>query len=188
MRLIFLLICLCPLLSSAQIIIPVNGGGDPIIIPRDPFFVYQFYPSAFFENCDNLFLNITYPINGSNFYFPNISPNVTFVLTNSMNPVCMYRLNVLDTWYEWNSWENCGNSDELINNKIITLPEGYPAMLEVMVLDGSCSISDIKSVSVYYFAPQSKYNNVDWFVLAYFGIGFVIILYASYNQGLLDEY
>ena len=173
--------------STGQII-PIQGGSENLIIPEYPFYI-PFLRSTPPPECHlTLHLNITRPHNLTTIYFPTITPNVTFTLTGSNTPVCYYRLNINELWYEWNNWSDCGEGDGYVNHKLITMPEGYPTILEVMVNDSSCTVSDSRWMFVYYFAPQSKYNDDDWFVMAYLGIGFILIMYAAYLEGYLDSY
>jgi hypothetical protein len=143
-------------------LIPIHGGGSNLVIPEYPFY-FSFNPKG--SACvNNVLVNITNPINGSNIFFPNITPNVTFTMSGSTSPVCQYRLNVRDTWYAWNDWSDCGNGDGLVNNKLVTLPEGFPIIIQVRVDDTCGNTFDDVSVDVYYSHAGSD-TEIDWLIL-----------------------
>lgn len=111
----------------------VKGGGGSeangyVIVAGPP--VYDYY-----DNCLGL-VSILDPANGTVFYFPNISPNITFYLENIQNPACSYA-----TTGGWNNF-TCAQGN---TTKIVTLPEGLPLTVTFRVNSGNCVYStDIK--------------------------------------------
>jgi hypothetical protein len=131
--------------SQAQLI-DLSGGTPTFQIPNNPFY----FIGGRGGGCSgSIILNITYPINGSTFYFPNISPNVTFDMSNARNPSCYYRIVIGGVAYGWNNWANCSNGDGYVNNKVITLPPGS-LNIQVAAIDRCGVVYDNDYVNVVY--------------------------------------
>jgi hypothetical protein len=119
---------------------------------------------AGFEVCrnpvcqSNSYVNVTiiYPPNGTKFFLPHVTPNVTFDLFGGTNPYCYYRLSYKGNTYLYNNWTDCGNGGNETNHKLITLPEGQPVIIEVRV-DDNCGVAYAYTyVDVYYYDPNGN--------------------------------
>jgi hypothetical protein len=161
---------------SSQLSIEEGGDGS-LIVWRNPFYIRYENPSL--PSLCSFFLNITNPLNRSMFFFPNITPNVTFNLSGALTPDCYTATN--------GNWTNrpCGNG---VNWYLETLPEGYPTEIKVRVYDGCGYVEDNVYVKVFYGAPQLSYVDEDYIVIFFLFGGFLLLLLACYQEGYLDQY
>jgi hypothetical protein len=127
-------------------------GSLSLILMRDPFYAY---PQTELTNpaCAAMNLTITYPTDNQTFYFPTITPNVTFYLSGATGSIhCYHRIE----GYAWNNWSDCGNGGGEVNNQLITLPEGQPVYLTVNVTAGSCTASQTMPLNVIYGSSRHQ--------------------------------
>jgi hypothetical protein len=127
---------MCPLASAgiAGGMLPVSGGHVSAIVCGPPVYDY-------FLGCSRLNITILGPANGSTYYMPNISPNVTFYVSGANNPLCQYN--------EGGTWNNvsCANGN---NTETITLPQGWPLSFTFRITDGTCTAEHTISLYVSY--------------------------------------
>jgi hypothetical protein len=137
------------LLQQCQALSSVSGGSVGFQVPDNPFY---FLWGDHGGGCISLIqLNITSPLNGTNFYFPDVTSNVTFTLNGTTTPTCYYRLRVGGAWYAWNDWSGCEDGDESVNHKTVTLPINDNVTIQVRVVDGYCTEESAVVVSVIKF-------------------------------------
>ena len=146
-----LLLCLLmmALLQQCQALSSASGGGDGFEVPDNPFY---FLWGGHGGICTSVIqLNITSPLNGTYFYFPGVTSNVTFILNGTTTPTCYYRLSVGGLWYAWNDWSGCEDGNESVNHKTVTLPISDNVTIQVRVVDGYCTEESAVAVSVIKF-------------------------------------
>jgi hypothetical protein len=128
---------MCPLASAgiAGGMLPVSGGHVSAIVCGPP--VYDYFTDA----CGG-FAYIAYPVENQSFFFPEITPNITFVLGNTVSPLCSYSVGGL-----FNNF-SCANGN---NSIMVTLPEGNPTTIVLLVRQTDClNLTNSTNVHVYY--------------------------------------
>jgi hypothetical protein len=119
------------------------GPNRNFVIYRNPFIPSLSQNSA----CGPMLVLITNPSNGSSYFFPVITDNVTLTIDGiqGVNPVCEYQAGGA-----WNTFHyGCGNG---VNSTwdSVTFPEGYPINLVVRVTDGICQTTNTSVLMVHY--------------------------------------
>jgi len=138
MKFNFLIITLVYLVAGVLVLDGGGSVGETVLPLTNPFPPYK-------ADCGDIFLNITFPVNGSDFYFPGHTLNVTWDLQNVVNPFCEYKL----VGGSWNS-VYCAQGGADVNNKVVTMPEGYPQVLTLQVTDNGCWVEDSVEFNVWY--------------------------------------
>ena len=140
---------------------------------RNP--MYQVFSSNAPQCSSDIFLNLTYPRINQTFYFPMITPNVTYVVAGAVNPVCYTA-----TEGGWTQ-RSCING---VNWYSETLPRGLPIHLSIWVID-DCGSSKAVSIPlyVYYSFGKMKYTYSGYYVIVFLVLLLTFILYLGYKYG-----
>ena len=145
-------------------LLTADGGTQGFIIPDKPFYVGDggcLYPPS---------INITYPLNGSNFFFPSVTPNVTFTLSGATNPVCYTATSGNFTVRE------CVNG---VNWYLETLPPGDGVPLSILVIDDCGSnVSETILLNVNYNHGTTAVLDDDFIIWLFVLVAFSCICYS----------
>ena len=127
-----------------------------------------FYTGGLSSGCYESFnLSINYPADNQTFYFPHITPNVTFNLSGVGSPTCRYRF----VGYGWNNWTDCGFGGPETNNQLITLPDGEN-ILQINV-SGVCASASKQITVTAYYRPGFFMEDEDYSII---GVGFIVVV------------
>ena len=138
-----------------------SAGGNVCIVAGPPAYDY-------FLECEQLNASVLGPVNGSKYFFPSISPNVTFYVSGGSGYWCRYSVG--------GSWNNVSCSGGNVS-EVVTLPEGWPRTLTFQVISGECN----QTATVEYYVSYGKGNQVPklLFLLLALIIPLIIVLILS---------
>lgn len=121
---------------SGQLLLE-EGQQREFILCRNPFCGNSLFCSS------NSYVLITEPLNGSTYFFPNVSPKLNFTLFNSVAPSCYYRI-------DGNSWNEIACVNGMNSFGPVTMPEGYPVTVTLNITDVCGNLINQTQFSVVY--------------------------------------
>jgi hypothetical protein len=102
-------------------------------------------------NCSGeaIAVNVTVPANGSNYFFPSITENVTVsvigTLGNGSNLTCYFNVGGA-----WNNFTHCALGENRTYEDSVTFPQGYPLRVSALANTSCGSYSGYSDITVYY--------------------------------------
>jgi len=161
---ILMLAVMCPLACAGIVggMLPVSGGaasgGRYGIVCGPPMYDY-FYGGVCGGN-----VSILYPADNQSFFFPDITPNITFWVSGYTTPNCFYSVGGL-----YNNF-SCGNGN---TSMAVTLPEGNPTTISFLVTETGCAnLTSSVDVHVYY---RGGYGNEHRYFIIILGLMLLFI-------------
>jgi hypothetical protein len=138
------------------------------LVCRNPF-----CQTTTISSCSSVFnVYVVTPVNGSNFYFPVVTPNVTVSIIGYSGPVnCYYQIGGL-----WNTFNHCAVGENMTWD-LVTLPEGYPVDIVVNITTGCGEVLNATKVNVWYQPGYSSGDDIVMVILLLFGLSWIFWRY-----------